>query len=270
MPKSPGSFRFARRWPVRSTIQEKGGVNGMEHREQDLTQYKAPPVLCRYRGKIPLRWGQDLITLLPKANGEYCLDFGCGSGGAQQLIQEHGHRWIGIDISGDKVSVRSDGHHLPFKDETFATAVSIAVFEHLYDPFSAARQIYRVLKPGGILLGDVAFLEPFHANSYFHMTHLGIREVLLGAGFHVLRLWPTRHLLEAEIELCLPVRIPLVFPLFAGGARLLARGIMGIRSLGLRLYLSANGRSVAEIKRRLEFDRLTWTGSIGFLAQKQE
>lgn len=242
----------------------------MKHQKQDLTQYEAAPVSCRYRGKIPLHWGQDLITLLPKVNGEYCLDFGCGSGGAQHLIQEHGHRWIGIDITGDKVSVRADGHHLPFKDETFATAVSIAVFEHLYDPFSAASEIHRVLKPGGILFGDVAFLEPFHANSYFHMTHLGIREVLLGAGFHVLRLWPTRHLLEAEIALCLPVRIPLVLPLCASGARLLARGIMGVRSLGLRLYLRSRGKNAEVIKRRLEFDRLTWTGSIGFLAQKEE
>lgn len=241
----------------------------MQRNQRESTQYMAPLITSWYVGKIPWHWGQDLISLLPKVAGEYCLDHGCGDGGARPLIEEFGHKWIGIDISGDKVSVICDGHRLPFKDETFATAVSIAVFEHLYDPFSAACEIHRVLKPGGILFGDVAFLEAFHANSYFHMTHLGISEVLLRAGFHVLRLWPTRHLLEAEIGLCLPVRIPLVYGLCAGGARILARGIMGVRSLGLYLYLRARRRNAEVIKRRLEFDQLTWTGSIGFLAQKE-
>lgn len=53
---------------------------------------------------------------------------------------------------------------------------------------TATREIYRVLKPGGILFGEVVFLEPLYANSYFHMTHLGIRQVLCGVGLHVLRL----------------------------------------------------------------------------------
>ena len=34
------------------------------------------------------------------------------------------------------------------------------------------------------------------------------------------------------------------------------------------LAIECKGKNAAAIKRRLEFDRFTWTGSIGFLAKK--
>src|SRR5690349_5197248 len=119
----------------------------------------------------PPRWGQDLISLLPRAKqaGDTLLEFGCGNGAARPLIEDYGYRWVGIDIAGKGMSAKCDGHFLPFPDKTFQTIVSIAVFEHLYNPFQASQEIYRVLKPGGTFLGTTAFLEPFHANSYFHM-----------------------------------------------------------------------------------------------------
>ncbi|WP_442755961.1 class I SAM-dependent methyltransferase [Methylocystis sp. JAN1] len=66
---------------------------------------------------------------------------------------------------------------LPFKDRSFDGVISIAVLEHVKDPFACAREIARVLKPGGWLKCCVPFLQPLHGypHHYFNMTHEGLR-----------------------------------------------------------------------------------------------
>ena len=69
------------------------------------------------------------------------------------------------------------GDRLPFKDDSFEGVISIAVLEHVKDPFLCAREIARVLKPGGWLKCCVPFLQPLHGypHHYFNMTHEGLR-----------------------------------------------------------------------------------------------
>jgi SAM-dependent methyltransferase len=66
---------------------------------------------------------------------------------------------------------------LPFEDNSFDDVLSIAVLEHVRDPFRAAREIGRVLKPGGRLICAAPFLQPLHAfpHHYYNMTHFGLR-----------------------------------------------------------------------------------------------
>lgn len=66
---------------------------------------------------------------------------------------------------------------LPFKNDSFDGVISIAVLEHVKDPFACAREIARVLKPGGWLKCCVPFLQPLHGypHHYFNMTHEGLR-----------------------------------------------------------------------------------------------
>lgn len=66
---------------------------------------------------------------------------------------------------------------LPFRDASFEGVISIAVLEHVKDPFQCAREIARVLKPGGWLKCCVPFLQPLHGypHHYFNMTHEGLR-----------------------------------------------------------------------------------------------
>lgn len=220
--------------------------------------------------EISRRWGADLISRIPHATqaGSRCLEFGCGDGKAKALIEDYGYRWTGIDISGDKLTAQCDGHYLPFPDAMFDLVITVAVFEHLYDPFRAAREIYRVLKPGGTLLGTTAFLEHFHANSYFHMTHLGVKQVFMRAGFVVTNLWPTWSFAESLSTFWMPNQLGVPHRLLAGSARLAAGGLMRIRTWGLRRYLNKKGLSDDTINSRVQAEQLAWSGAIGFQACK--
>ena len=73
-------------------------------------------------------------------------------------------------------------HRLPFKNDAFDGVISIAVLEHVKDPFRCAAEIARVLKPGGWLKCCVPFLQPLHGypHHYFNMTHEGLRTLFEG------------------------------------------------------------------------------------------
>jgi len=78
-----------------------------------------------------------------------------------------------------RVDVVSDAHVLPFRDACIDVVLAGAVFEHLSDPFAAAREIWRVLKPGGQVIADCSFVFPFHGfpASYFHASGEGLARV---------------------------------------------------------------------------------------------
>ena len=75
--------------------------------------------------------------------------------------------------------VYGDIHSVPFQDDTFDVVHSQAVFEHVANPQSAASELIRITKPGGIIVTEVAFLQPLHAVPFhfFNMTLWGVEEL---------------------------------------------------------------------------------------------
>lgn len=71
---------------------------------------------------------------------------------------------------------------LPFADGSFDGVFSVAVLEHVQDPFRCARELVRVLKPGGVLFAAVPFLQPLHGypHHYYNMTMAGVRRLFPG------------------------------------------------------------------------------------------
>lgn len=71
------------------------------------------------------------------------------------------------------------GEALPFVDDAFDAVISVAVLEHVRDPFQCAREIARVLKPGGRLYCCMPFLQPYHGypHHYFNATAQGLRRL---------------------------------------------------------------------------------------------
>jgi len=77
------------------------------------------------------------------------------------------------------VDVVADAHYLPFRDESFGFVYASAVFEHLHSPWTAAGEIWRVLKPGGYVVVDCNFVFPFHGYPavYFNASADGMRSL---------------------------------------------------------------------------------------------
>lgn len=118
--------------------------------------------------------GLDLIARNPDG-----LLLDCGSG----LRRIYRPQVVNLEVIRNATTdVLGVGEELPFKDNSFDAAFSLAVLEHVKDPFACARELARVLKPGGTLYCVVPFLQPFHAfpHHYYNMTHEGLANLFEG------------------------------------------------------------------------------------------
>ena len=107
----------------------------------------------------------------PLAPGARVLDVGCGTGANGPALADGGRTVIGLDAStvplglggtgerGHRARVRGDAAHLPFGDGVFDLVVALDVLEHLDDDVAAARELARVVKPGGHVIIFVPALE---------------------------------------------------------------------------------------------------------------
>lgn len=102
----------------------------------------------------------------PLMNQGRVLDYGCGMGYSyQEQLLPHCKEYIGADVSNvaledlakkglKGVRIEPDGK-IDAPDAYFDAAVCCEVMEHLWDPLAAARELARVVKPGGVLVTTV-------------------------------------------------------------------------------------------------------------------
>lgn len=71
----------------------------------------------------------------------------------------------------------TDGTSLPFEDNHFDYVWSNAVLEHVERPWEVAAEIVRTLKPGGVAIISIPFLENVHGwpHDYYRFTVQGLR-----------------------------------------------------------------------------------------------
>ncbi len=77
------------------------------------------------------------------------------------------------------VDLVADVHHLPFLPESIDYIFSLAVFEHLHNPFLAAQEIFNTLKDGGYIYHECNFLFAYHGypHHYFNASLQGMEQV---------------------------------------------------------------------------------------------
>jgi SAM-dependent methyltransferase len=100
--------------------------------------------------------------------------------------------FTGVDIHpGPGVDVVADAHALSrtFRPGSFDACFSLSVLEHLAAPWIVAREINRVLAPGGLVMHSVPFAFPMHEQpaDFWRFTDRGL-EQLFGPenGFEVI------------------------------------------------------------------------------------
>ncbi|WP_166462982.1 class I SAM-dependent methyltransferase [Amycolatopsis acidicola] len=141
-------------WAVLSDPGRKGG-------RWDLGEFMAT-------GHEHIDYVLSLLERHGLALGHHVLDFGCGVGRLTQALATHVPRVTGVDIAasmigkarelnsfGEKVSyAHYDGGPLPFDDDSFDSAVSLIVVQHMPPAaqLPAMLELNRVVRPGGLIV----------------------------------------------------------------------------------------------------------------------
>lgn len=88
---------------------------------------------------------------------------------------------VALDIRrGRGVQIIGDAQALGIAGSTFDVVLCTEVLEHLPEPQRAIDEMFRVLKPGGMLLLTTRFLFPIHdaPHDYYRFTKYGLRHLL--------------------------------------------------------------------------------------------
>ncbi len=121
-------------------------------------------------------YGDDAKALIQKYRQGVVLDYGAG-----HTHPDHQHPNVVLHeaVHYDTVDVVSLTPRLPYRDNSFDAIISQAVFEHIQRPWETAAELHRVLKPGGEIHIDTAFMQPYHSDPFhfFNMTIPGVREI---------------------------------------------------------------------------------------------
>ena len=133
------------------------------------------------------------------------LDCGCGTGNNLRMLRAYGNA-CGIDLTfsglayarrnGERQVAQASALMLPFSDDVFNLVTSFDVIYAFDDEMAAValREMWRVLRPGGSLVLNVAALPMLRGNHSIlggevqRYTRSGLRRHLERAGFEVRRL----------------------------------------------------------------------------------
>lgn len=167
------------------------------------------------RWVVPLLYGKQgeidhslrSLPRLKKGESKKVLDIGCGSGSFLRDAMQLGWEVQGIDPDSKAASqvagLRVEQGGLPqtrFKDATFDVVTLSHVIEHTHDPVASLREVFRLLKPGGLIwvsTPNVSSVSHYRFRSNWiglhspaHLvlfSHKNIKHALRAAGFNDMR-----------------------------------------------------------------------------------
>jgi len=145
-----------------------------------------------------------LVAYYYRHFGHVCrvLDLGCGLGCMGRLKPDSAIEVYGLDIDEEAVAKASqyenaqvwnlESQRLPFDGEYFDAVLAKDILEHLQAPWVLVTEIYRTLRPGGIVISNVITAKPKRVwNDYTHIrgfTSNALQMLFEDSGFDVLHI----------------------------------------------------------------------------------
>lgn len=130
-------------------------------------------------------------SFLPSLHGTV-VDLGSGNMPYKTLVvsQPRVEQYLAVDWSQlsyyDTVpDIYWDGKTLPMESNSVDCVLMTEVLEHLSQPSAVLKEVHRVLKPAGLLMGTTPFVWPLHEvpNDRQRFTPLGVADLLAQADF---------------------------------------------------------------------------------------
>lgn len=136
-------------------------LSGLKKRFKDLL---FPPNAVARRNTAAMR-----ETLRPVTPNPTLLVIGGGSigSGVEALYADESLNLIGFDIYGTPYTqFIADAHQIPLQSESVDAVLIQAVLEHVVQPELVVEEIYRVLKPNGLVYAETPFMQQVHEGPY--------------------------------------------------------------------------------------------------------
>ncbi|MFD0904525.1 class I SAM-dependent methyltransferase [Actinomadura sediminis] len=162
------------------------------------------------------RLARELRRLPRPFPGERALDVGAAGGGNTRVLAAHGWRALATDLAEEAVAIarargldalRADARDLPVESGAFGLVTAFDVLEHVEEDDRVAREIARVLRPGGTALVSVPCdmsLWSAHDEALSHVRRYDrdrLTRVVEDAGLAVERVWSWNVLLRPVVRL---------------------------------------------------------------------
>ena len=143
-------------------------------RERTWPRLTDPDYLClRARRDFFLAWTSGV------QEGSEVLDVGGRIQPYRELLPHTPARYVGLDpqVTG-LVDVVGFGEQLPFREQAFDLVICTGVLSYVAEPHQVLREIYRVLKPGGLLFLSAPAVGPRYHDERWRFFEEGFRHLL--------------------------------------------------------------------------------------------
>lgn len=129
--------------------------------------------------------------------GGITFDIGCSRKPYSALILQFSSKYFGLEHKytihqDNKADLIGTAYNTGVKDRSVDTVFTAAVLEHLEEPSRALNEMYRILKPGGLVVLSAPLFWHIHEapRDFYRYTRYGFQYLLNANGFEIIEIKP--------------------------------------------------------------------------------